>query len=274
MDREPKEGQPRHDLIRFMAGFLLLALLFMPWPRLAMAETLHVAAASNFRSTFTRLARLFEAQSGHRVLTSYASTGKLYAQVRAGAPYALFLAADKAYPDRLRREGLTVGSTVVYALGKLVLWHPEARPIEERGDTTLPALEKMQRLAISNPKTAPYGRAARETLISLGQWRRMQPRLIYGENVGQTLTFAASGNVEAGFVALSQVLDEEGDVRGHPWLVPEAHYRPIRQGAVLLRPSERQPAARTLMAFLISAPAREMIRRMGYGTPDLQEGRE
>ena len=232
----------------------------------AAAETVHVAVASNFTGALRLLAQSFEKGGAHRVRISAASTGKLYAQIRHGAPYDLFLAADRARPERLEQEGLAVaGSRFTYALGRLVFWAP-GREFEGAANVLL-ARPDVRRIAIANPRTAPYGLAARQTLEAIGLWQRLQGRLVRGENIGQTFQFIASGAAQMGFVALAQ-LPEESPRPGYRWLVQPELYRPIRQQAVLLRRGADNAAAAAFLAYLRSGEARRLIAGQGYGLED------
>ncbi len=230
----------------------------------AHADDIHVAVAANFQSTLKSLARRFEHQTGDRVLISTGSTGKLYAQIHQGAPFEIFLAADVKRPELLEQQGFAIrGSRFTYALGKLVLWSREPGKIDSNGDALRDG--KIRRLAIANPKTAPYGRAAQQTLNAMGLWRGWQARLVRGENVGQTMQFAVTGNVDAAFVALAQVPQSNGGPSGSLWIVPESDYQAIEQQAVLLRTAGAEKAARRFLQFLQSNGAREMIAGQGYG---------
>ncbi len=234
--------------------------LFIP----AHADDIHVAVAANFQATLKTLARRFEQQTGDRVLISTGSTGKLYAQIRQGAPFEVFLAADDQRPALLEQQGFAIrGSRFSYALGKLVLWSREPGKVDPRGEALRHG--KIRRLAIANPKTAPYGRAAQQTLHAMGLWHDWQPRLVRGENVGQTMQFAVTGNVDAAFVALAQVPQSDGAPSGSVWIVPESDYQAIEQQAVLLRTAGSTQAARRFVQFLQSDGAREWIAREGYG---------
>jgi molybdate transport system substrate-binding protein len=229
----------------------------------AAADEIRVAVASNFSETLQVIAARFEQASGHRVILLTGSTGKHYAQIRNGAPFDLFFAADAARPQRLEAEGAAVsGSRFTYAEGRLLLWSPDPDLVD--AEAAVLRSGSFRHLAIANPKLAPYGKAAREVLTAMGLWDALQDRMVRGENIGQTFQFVASGNAELGFVAASQVLRPGQGVPGSLWEVPRALYSPIEQQAVLLRDS---PAGRALLAFLRSGEIRELIRRSGYDTP-------
>ncbi|WP_242521758.1 molybdate ABC transporter substrate-binding protein [Motiliproteus sp. SC1-56] len=219
------------------------------------AET-RVAVASNFTTTAKALAADFERRTGHRVRISFGSTGKLYTQIYNGAPFDVFLAADAARPARAEREGLAVpGTRFTYARGKLALWSTDDAPEQRLRQGAY------QRLAIANPKTAPYGAAATRLLEQLGL-AALRDRLVMGENIAQTYQFVATGNADLGLIAVSQ-LDRARP--GHHWLVPESLYPPIPQQAVLLKQGERSRAARAFLDYLDQPPAQAIIAGYGYG---------
>ncbi len=228
---------------------------------LAHAGQAHVAVASNFIAPIQVLARDFEAATGHALIVSSGASGKLYAQVRHGAPFDVLLSADAATPARLAREGL--GETpFTYAIGRLVLW--SAQP--GRLDGTDAALRRgaYRRLAIANPKLAPYGAAAMQVLQRLGLADATRRKFVIGENIAQTYQFVASGNVELGFVARSQVMRDGRLATGSAWHVPASLHDPIRQDALLLRRGSANPAARAWIEYLRSPAARDVIRAHGY----------
>ena len=238
-----------------------LALALFLGASAAQAETALIAVAANFAKPTERLVEGFAAASGHEIKISTGSTGNLAAQIRNGAPFVAFLAADEERPAQLEADGLAVaGTRFTYAIGKLALWGPDPRWVVVDPATSLVDPE-LKHLAIANPDVAPYGRAAQEALTALGVWDRVQPKLVRGEDIAQTYQFVASGNAELGFVALSQVLDRSGS----RWEVPQDLYRPIRQQAVLLKAGEGNAAARAFLDYLRSEPAREIIRSLGYG---------
>ncbi|MFW2437918.1 MAG: molybdate ABC transporter substrate-binding protein [Arenicellales bacterium] len=228
----------------------------------SMAAELRVAVASNFTRAMTSLIHQFEANTGHKVKLIFGSTGKHYAQIRNGAPFDAFFAADKKRPKLLEEEGLVVpGSRFTYAFGKLVLWSPEEHVVDSSGKV----LEQgdFRYLAIANPRLAPYGRAAREVLQSRGLWGDMQGRIVRGENIGQSYQFVISGNAELGFVACSQLKFPEQRINGSYWKIPQALYSPIEQQAVLIKNTE---AGRSFLSYIQSKEALKTINDHGYET--------
>ena len=195
---------------------------------------------------------------------SIGSTGKFYAQIRPGAPFAVLLSADRETPRRLVAEKLASEAPFTYAIGKLVLWSP--RPDLVDADGKVLATSRFNHLAIANPKLAPYGLAAEQTLQSLGVRGQLEGRIVMGESVAQTFQFVVSGNAELGFVALSQ-LRESAPAGGSAWLVPQPYYEPIRQDAVLLAHGTTNKAAREFLDFLKNGSGRSVIARYGYELP-------
>lgn len=249
-------------ITRLLLPLILFQLL--PVTGDALAAEIRVAVASNFTDTMKVIAARFELETGHKVITSSGSTGKHYAQIINGAPFDAFLAADSERPALLETQGYALpGSRFTYALGKLILWSPRPEYID--ADGKLLANGEIERLAMANPRLAPYGSAAQQVLQARGLWEVYQGRLVRGENIGQTFQFVASGNVALGFVSLSQVQRPGQPIEGSWWLVPQALYSPIAQQAVLLRDS---PAAREFMAFMRSRETLQTIHAFGYGTPD------
>jgi molybdate transport system substrate-binding protein len=242
---------------------ILALLCLFAWSSSVGAHEIRLAVASNFLGPAKAIARNFEADTGHRLIISSGSTGKLYAQIVNGAPYDLFLAANSREPRRLEDEGkIQPESRYTYALGVLALWAPTAEVDDAR--TALTSLDG-QRVAIANPLTAPYGASAAQVLQAWGQMDALQGRLIRGENIAQAYHFVASGNAAIGFVALSQLLDPDQPAAGRYWRVDDALYSPIRQQVVLLKRAAANPAAPAFWRYLKSAPAREQIRAFGYG---------
>lgn len=231
--------------------------------RASLADDVHVAVAANFLATLQQVADDFGKQSAHHVIISSGSTGKLYAQIVHGAPYEIFLSADAERPQRLEREGSGVkGTRYTYARGRLVLWSRDPRRVDAAGNVLQSS--SFAHLAMANPRTAPYGLAAKQTLEHLGAWPALQPRIVQGEDIGQVLQFVDSGAAELGFVAYAQVKQR---ATGSYWLVPQTYHAPLEQQAILLRPGAKAPAALAFMRYLRSAGVRRLIEDAGYDVP-------
>ena len=244
---------------------LLFLLFFTICPATGAAEEVRVAVAANFLATLNEIATNFERDTGHTAVVSAGSSGKFYAQIRNGAPFDVFFSADVMRPKLLEEEGFAVqGSRFVYAVGRLTLWSRGSILIEGNGISILLS-DAVEHVAIANPKTAPYGVAAKEALQALGFWERVQDRLVRGENIGQTFHFVFSKNAQLGFVALSQVLDPKINGAGSRWDVPTHLYAPIRQQAVLLRTGQRHEVARAFLDYVKGAKSRGVIEQFGYG---------
>lgn len=228
----------------------------------AFADQVVVAVAANFIPPFREIATEFEKATGHAVRVAAGSSGNFYSQIKNGAPFDVFLSADMERPKLLEDEGLGVkDSRFTYAIGRLVLWSPNPDLI--KGEETLRS-KKFKRLAIANPKTAPYGLAAMQGMQKLELWESIQPKIVMGENLGQTMGFIESGNADLGFVALSQVLDPKIKGKGSLWDIPSNLHEPIKQDVILLTKGKDNQAAKALMEFIGGPQARAIIARYGY----------
>jgi molybdate transport system substrate-binding protein len=230
------------------------------------ADTALVAVAANFSKPMTEIAAAFEKTTGHSAKLSFGATGKFVAQIENGAPYEVLLAADEAGPARLDQDGFAVaGSRFTYALGKLVLWSATPGLVDQHGDVLRSG--HVNHVAVADPKLAPYGAAAIDYLQRQQLLEKIRPLLVMGENIAQTQQFVSSGNAELGFVALSQVIENGKIASGSGWIIPVDQYSSIRQGAVLLKLGETNPAAHALMDFLKSDAALKIISQYGYQLP-------
>lgn len=237
------------------------ALLLASWSAQAAQAT--VAVAANFAEPLRALAAVLEKTTGHRLEIVVGATGRLYAQIANGAPFDLFLAADQATVAKAESEGLTVpGSRFLYATGQLVLWSARPDLVDKQGQVL--RQDGWRRLAVANPRTAPYGAAAMQTLAQLGLTQALAPRLVQGESIAQTYNFAHTGNAELAFVAMSQVLEGGRLKSGSMWVVPAQYHEPIRQDAVLLKRGARNEAARALVKLMQSPAGQDLIRSFGY----------
>lgn len=229
----------------------------------ATAGEVRVAVAANFTAPMHKIAQSFERETGHKAILAFGATGHFYAQIRHGAPFQVLLAADEETPRRLEAEQLGVaGSRFTYATGRLVLWSRQPGLVDGQGEVLRSG--RVQRLALADPKLAPYGAAAAQTLKRLDLWTGLQSRLVLAQNIAQAYQFIATGNAPLGFVAWSQVSVEGRLVEGSAWLVPASLHAPIRQDALLLVPGQGQPAALSLLAYLQGPQARALIRAHGY----------
>ena len=239
---------------------LLASLFLVVVP--AHADEISVAVAANFTAPMKLIAAEFERDSGHKLVTSFGSTGKFYAQIKNGAPFEVLLTADDETPDKLMKEGAAVsGSAFTYAIVKLVVWSAKpglvdgAGAVLKRGD--------FAHLSLAEPKLAPYGAAGVEAMKALRVYEAIQPKIVTAENITQAYQFISSGNAELGFVALSQVL-KDGKIDGSSWLVPANLYSPIRQDAVILEKGRGKPAVDALMKYIRGDKAKAIIKSFGY----------
>ena len=241
----------------------LMAFLCLTASALTMAAEVKVAVAANFAGPMKDIAAAFESQAGHRLVMTPGATGKFYAQISNGAPFEVFLSADDETPARLEKEGKSVaGSRFTYAVGRLILWSPKEGLPTEAGEILKSGSFRF--LSIANPKVAPYGLAAVQTLQKLGLLTKLEPKVVQGENISQTHQFVTTGNADLGFVALSQVWQNGKLKSGSGWIVPETYHDPLRQDAVLLEAGKQSDAAKALMSFLKSDKAREIMAAYGY----------
>ena len=230
------------------------------------AGEVHAAVAANFTAPVKQIAELFQKESGHTVKLSFGSTGKFYSQIKEGAPFDVLLAADEMTPKLLEQEGLAVSNTgFVYALGKLVLWSATPGFVDDKGAVL--SKGSYNKIAYADPKLAPYGQAAQDTLQKMNLWDKVQSKMVTGESIGQTYQFAASDNAELAFIALSQITRNGKITEGSWWIVPADLYKPIKQAAVQLTAAKDKAAAQAFLAFLKSKKAVAIMRSFGYDLP-------
>lgn len=228
-------------------------------PASVRSEQARVAVAANFTATAQRIAQAFQSQTSHTVVLSFGSTGQLFAQISQAAPFDAYLAADQVHPQRAVDEGLAVpGSRFTYATGRIALYSADASLIK---DASVLNGDSYSRLAIANPDTAPYGRAAMEFLRQHGGLRDLDRRLVKGASVAQTMQFVATGNAQLGVVALAQIYDHDD---GSRWLIPDNLHSPIAQDAVLLTRGSENAAAIGFLEFLQSDVAQDIKSGFGY----------
>ena len=227
------------------------------------AGEVSVAVAANFTAPMYRIAAAFAQDTGHKALLSFGSTGKFYAQIKNGAPFQVLLAADQDTPAKLEQENQTLaGSRFTYAIGRLVLWSKQPDFVDDAGEVLRKG--SFEKIAIADPKLAPYGAAAVEVMDKMGVRQALQPKIVQGENISMAYQWTSTGNVPLGFVALSQVMVEGKITEGSAWIIPPSLHAPIRQDAVALNSSKDNPAAAAFMAYLKSDKARTIIKSFGY----------
>lgn len=252
-------------MMRFaMRGYVAsVVLLFGMLSAPASAGEVRAAVSADFAPVMERIAPLFKVQNGHTVAVTAGASGKLYAQIRGGAEFDVFLSADEEMPKTLMQDGLAVGgSRFVYATGRLALWSVQPDMVDDQGKVLTRG--NFERLAIPNPRYSPYGTAAKETLTKLTIWNATQRKLDKGDDVTETYKLAATERDDMALVALSLVMRDGKVADGSAWLVPAGMHSPIRQSAVLLSGAKDAEAARAFFAFLKSEKARAVMRGFGY----------
>lgn len=246
--------------------FAFLALCLAP---AALAGEITVAAAADLSFAMHDLAADFQARTGNSVKPVYGSSGNFFAQIRNGAPFDVFLSADTRYPEELRKLGLVQsGSVATYAVGKIVVWLPKdsTLDLQKLGINSL-LDSSIKQIAIANPRHAPYGRAAVTALQHAGLYDGLKPELVYGENVAQAAHFAASGNADAGIVALSLAVSPEMRSRGTYWVIPQSWYPALEQAAAIPARTHDPATARAFLDYLQSPAATAILERYGFSLP-------
>lgn len=229
----------------------------------AWADEVQVAVAANFTAPIQAIAKDFEKDTGHKLIAAYGATGQFYAQIKNGAPFEVFLAADDSTPAKLEQENaIAPGSRFTYAIGTLALWSAKPGYVDANGEVL--KNNQFKQLSIANPKTAPYGLAATQVLDKLKLTEATRPKLVEGQNITQAFQFVSTGNAELGFVALSQIYKDGKVESGSAWIVPSSLHEPIRQDAVILEKGKDNPAAKALVDYLKGPKAAAVIKSYGY----------
>lgn len=249
-----------------MRKSFILTLLFVAYATSLRAEEAMVAVAANFSAPMQQIAALFQKETGHQIKLSFGASGGIYAQIKNGAPFDLFLSADHLTPQKLEAEGLGVpNSRFTYATGQLVLWSKQEGLVDAKGHVL--QNKSIQRIALANPKLAPYGAAAIETMTNLGLLKELQSKLVQGDNIAQTYQFVSTQNAQIGFVALSQVFANGKITSGSAWIVPGNLHQPIQQDVILLRKGQDNKAATALLLYLKGEQAKKIMKSFGYLSP-------
>ena len=245
---------------------LAVSVLSLTGISMAWAGEVQVAVAANFTKPMEKIAEDFFKATDHKAVLSFGATGKFVEQIKQGAPFEVLLAADQKNPIKLENEQLAVpGSRYTYAIGKLVLWSAKPDLVDDKGNVLKTG--GFEHIAIADPKTAPYGKAAMKVMEKLGMLDALKPKMVQGESIAQAKEFVSSGNAELGFVALSQVIKDGKIAEGSGWMVPQDLYAPLYQDAILLKTGENNAAAKALMDYLKTEPAQAVIKAYGYELP-------
>lgn len=247
---------------------VLLVLLLCPVPSV-FADEFAVAAASDLNFAIKELIVLYERETGHHVKLSLGSSGNFYAQLQQGAPFDLYFSADIGYPRKLEEAGLTVPGTLYrYAVGRVVLWAPKTSPLDVSKGLTILREPTVKKIAIANPKHAPYGRAAVAAMEHMQVYADVKDRLVLGENISQAAQFIESGACDVGIIALSLALAPAMKERGTFWEIPADAHPPLEQGAIILKQSKHQDAAGQFLNFMKSPQGQEVMTRYGFTLPN------
>lgn len=245
---------------------LLVASLLALTPLAALADEIKVAVAANFIKAMETLSQNFEKQTGNTVKLTSGATGKFYTQIKNGAPYDIFFAADVKTPAKLEAEGaIKTNSRFTYAQGRLSMWIPNAPEQTDAVDYLKQG--QFKHLAIANPKGAPYGAAAEQVLAKLDLLDALKPKIVMGENIGQTYQFVATGNAEVGFIPHSYTVDPKHVNKGSYWLVPQSYYTPLDQAVVILKSAENNATAQAFIDYIRSPEGKKIIEANGYTIP-------
>jgi molybdate transport system substrate-binding protein len=258
-----------HGRPSFVTGLVLALLVLTAGTASARDDAPVVAAASDLQFAIEEIADAFKAETGMEVRLSTGSTGNFARQIREGAPFQIFMAADEKFIADLHRDGFTRDEGDLYALGRIVMMVPHGSPLQADGglDTLVAALEagRVTRFAIANPEHAPYGMRAEEALRHKGIWDALLPRIVLGENVTQAAQFALSGNAEGGIIAYSLALAPNIRERGTYALIPQEWHQPLRQRMALLK--NAGPVAEEFYAYMKAPAARAIMERYGFALP-------
>ncbi len=255
--------------------FIVFILIFGFSLHVQAGDNILVAAASNLRFAMHEICRDFQKENPSiQTKVSYGSSGNFFAQIKQGAPFDIFLSADAAYPELLEKEGLTVeGMSKTYAVGEIVLWFPKYSKVDSDKGMQTVTFPEVKKLAIANPKHAPYGRAAEESLRYYGLWEKVEGKLIYGENISQTAQFVHTGAADAGIVALSLAISPKMLQEGRYWVIPDESHSDIEQIYVVLKKGKGKKSVRKFLDFIHGEKGSKILSRYGFVIPGTGENR-
>jgi len=232
-------------------------------------EKILIATASDLNFAMNEICRAFEkSHPGIKVEVSYGSSGNFYAQIKQGAPYDIFFSADASYPALLEEEGFAVkGQRHLYSIGKIVLWVPKKSALNPHEGLKIVLESNVKKLAIANPKHAPYGRAAEESLRYYGLLDKVQDKLVYGENISQTAQFVQTGAADAGIIAMSLAISPKMTSDGNYWIIPTESYSRLEQGYAVLQRGKGKSSVKTFLKFVQGKKGKKILSDFGFILP-------
>ena len=239
----------------------------------ACGQEIAVAAAADLKFAMGELAANFEKQTGTKVNVTYGSSGNFFSQIQNGAPFDLFFSADVDYAKKLEAGGQAEPGTLYpYAVGRIVIWMPPGVKVDVNTQGMNALLDSaIQKIAIANPAHAPYGRAAVAAMKKAGVYDKVEPKLVYGDNISQAAQFVQSGNAQAGIIALSLAISPAMKDSGKMWLIPAELHPPIEQAAVVVKNSQKKEAAKVFLEYIKSAAGKAVMEKYGFTTPPASE---
>jgi molybdate transport system substrate-binding protein len=257
-------AQQRNQPMKFLSPLTIACSLL--FAASAYAEKITVAAAADLKFALDEIVTTFKTtHPGDEVGVIYGSSGKFHTQIQQGAPYDLYFSADIAFPRELAKAGFAASEVKPYAFGRIVLWSASL----DAGKMTLASLtdSKITRVAIANPKHAPYGKRAEEALRASGLWEKVEPKLVYGENIAHTAQFVQTGNAQVGIIALALAVNPELANKGGNWLIPDKLHEPLEQGFIITKRAAENKLAKKFADYLGGQPARAVMTKYGFVLP-------
>lgn len=238
----------------------------------AHAEKITVAAAADLKFAMDEIVITFKkANSGDEIDVIYGSSGKFHTQIQQGAPYDLYFSADISFPRELAKNGFSASEVKPYAFGRIVLWSASL----DATKMTLSSLTdpKITRIAIANPKHAPYGKRAEEALRASNLWDQVEPKLVYGENISHTAQLVQTKNAQVGIIALALAINSELASKGGYWLIPDNMHEPLEQGFIITKEGANNALAKRFADYMGGKPARAVMTKYGFVLPEDASGK-
>lgn len=250
--------------MRLLKTLCLAAALLAP--AATHAQQINIAAAADLKFCLDAIIASFKlAHPGSTINVSYGSSGNFATQIRENAPFDLFFSADIEYPRRLHKDGLTASAVTPYAVGRIVLW--SATVNAHRLTLADLARNDIGKIAIANPRHAPYGKRAEEALRASGVWNKVRAKLVFGENIAQTAQFVQSGNAQVGIIALSLAVSPELSGKGRYSMIPDTLHQPLEQAFVITRHGADNALAKAFAGYLETPESRATMTKYGFALP-------